>query len=357
MKRWFTRLALVLALLLVAFAAFFFWASAGTLGDTELVVTRTYPAPPAVPGDTLTVATYNIGYLSGMTNNRPVVRSRALYEKNMDAAVALLRRIRPDIVGFQEIDFGASRSFDVQQADTLARRLGYAAAALAVNWDERYVPFPYGRPAVNFGRVVSGQAVLSRFPILFHDRVVLARPPMPFYRDALYLDRLAQVTRLEVPVADSSAAGDAATPLVVINVHLEAFDADTREREIQTVRRLYDQYAATGAPVLLIGDFNTVMPAAKPTLRVDLRADFAGDSTLAFLTAPGNIAAAFPDSAFAAGVVPRTFPADAPNRTIDHIFFTPGRIQPLDAEVQCGPPQNPPADHCAVALRFALRAR
>ena len=349
MKRWLARLVLILALLLTALAVFFFWASASTLSEAALSAQRAYPAPPAAPRDTLTVVTYNIGYLSGMTNNRPVVRSRALYKENMDAAAALLRHLDPDVVGFQEIDFGAARSFDVQQADVLARRLSYRAAAEAVNWDERYVPFPYGLPSVNFGRIVSGQSVLSRFPIASHERVVLARPPLPFYRDALYLDRLAQVVRLEVP-----RPGGTTTPLVVINVHLEAFDAGTREREIRTVRRLYDEYAATGAPVLLIGDFNSVMPAAKPTLRADLRADFAGDSTLALLTDPGGIASAFSDSAFARDAVPGTYPADAPNRTIDHIFFTPSRIRPLEAQVRCGPPEAPPADHCAVALRLVL---
>ena len=351
MTRWLTRFALVLAALLLALAAFFFWASAGTLRESDLAVTKTHPAPPAAPRDTLTAVTYNIGYLSGMTNNLPVKRSRALYEENMDAAAALLRRLDPDVIGFQEIDFRAARSFDVQQADTLAQRLGYAAAAEAVNWDERYVPFPYGLPSVNFGRIISGQAVLSRFPVTRHERVVLARPPLPFYRDALYLDRLAQVVRLDVPVV-----ADSTTSLVVINVHLEAFDADTREREIRTVRRLYDAYAATGAPVLLLGDFNSVMPGTDlSALPAETEAEFTGDSTLALLTSPGNIASAFSDSAFARGAVPGTYPADAPTRTIDHIFFTPGRIQPLGAQIRCGPSEAPPADHCAVALRFVLQ--
>lgn len=353
MIRWLKRLGWFLLLLVAAFAAFFLWASSGTLGPGAMASTATYAATaPPPPGDTLTVVTYNIGYLSGMTNNLAVERGRALFAENMDKAAALLRATDADIIGFQEIDLGAARSFGVHQVDSLAERLGYRASATAVNWDERYLPFPYWPPAVHFGRVVSGQAVLSRFPIEEQERVVLARPEMPFWRDALYLDRLAQVVHLELP---TSSAADSAQTLTVINVHLEAFDEATREEQAAEVRRVVDRAVAEGAPVLLIGDFNSVMPSARAHLPDTLRQDFAGDSTLARLLAPGDLAPAFPDSAYAAGRVGGTYPADAPNRTIDHVFFTPGRIEPLEAEVRCGPQPDPPADHCAVTMRFVLR--
>ena len=319
---------------------FLLWASSGRLSDDALATTTRYDARFAPLSDTLTVATYNIGYLSGMTNNRPVNRPRALFAQNMDAAAALLRRADADVVGFQEIDFGAARSYRVHQLDTLARRLGYPASATAVNWDERYVPFPYHwNPARHFGRLLSGQAVLSRRPIVGHRRIELARTSRPFWNDMFYLDRLAQVVHLD---------GGADT-LAVINVHLEAFEQATREAQAAAVNALYRREAARH-PTLLMGDVNSVLPRHKASLPPPDSARYAGDSTLATLLEGTGLQPAVPD-AFAA-----TFPADAPRRMIDHIFYDPARFTLLDVQI-VGGGSSPPSDHRAVVARFAISPR
>ncbi|MFP4227492.1 MAG: endonuclease/exonuclease/phosphatase family protein [Salinivenus sp.] len=314
----------VLGVLLVGLVGFFLWASGGRLSDDALTETDRYGTPAPSP-DTLTVATYNIGYLSGMTNNEPVVRSESLFTAHMEDAVTLVQTMDADVVGLQEIDFGAARSFHKHQLDTLATRLNYAAAAQAVNWDVRYLPFPYGRPAVHFGRVLSGQATLSRRPIRAHRRYVLARPPQPFYRDAFYLDRLAQATLIEL----------GGQPLVVLNVHLEAYDTETRETQARQVRALYDQVAQPGVPVLLVGDFNATLDAPD-------------DSTMAVLLEGTDLRPATPDSATAG-----TFPANEPTRSIDHILYRRGPLTPTTATVHCGPRDAPPSDHCAVRASLA----
>ena len=316
-----------LCALTVILIGFVWWASTGRLAPEERAQTRRYEASSttALP-DTLRVTTYNIGYLSGMTNNEPVVRAESLFVANMNQAARLLRRADAHVVGTQEIDFGAARSFGVQQLDTLATRLGYAHAAQAVNWDERYLPFPYGRPAVHFGRVVSGQAVLSRAPIRQHARHVLQRPPLPLYRDIFYLDRLAQTVLLDL----------GGTPLVVINVHLEAFDAETRRRQAREVRQLYERIAdGTALPILLLGDFNSQATRAEGTLRADSTMQMLLQHTDLRLAAP-------PDTTLA------TYPADRPTRRIDHILYRDGFFRPARTTVACGPAAHPPSDHCAV---------
>jgi endonuclease/exonuclease/phosphatase family metal-dependent hydrolase len=334
MKRFFAVAGSVLGLVLLVFVGFFLWASSGRLPEDALAQTTRYAAAPDTTApDTLTVTTYNIGYLSGMTNNRPVVRPDSFLAGNLTQALALLRTADPDLIGFQEIDYGAARSGDVHQLDTIGARLGYAAAAQAVNWDERYLPFPYGRPAVHFGRVVSGQAVLSRFSVRQHARIVLARPPQSFLRDAFYLDRLAQVALL--------ALGD--RPLAVINVHLEAFHTPTREQQARTVNRLYDRLAAQGLPVLLLGDFNSPLPDAAREATED------ADRTMRILLADTALRPVAPDTG--AQAQPGTYPADAPTRTIDHIFYSPAHFSVADRRVQCGAP-SPPSDHCAVTASF-----
>jgi endonuclease/exonuclease/phosphatase family metal-dependent hydrolase len=296
--------------------------------DDALASITRYDAPTPSSPDTLTATTYNLGYLSGMTNNEPVVRPESLFTNNMDRAVGLLQRPGSDVVGLQEVDFGAARSFDVHQLDTLATRLSHPTAAQAVNWDVRYLPFPYGRPAVHFGRVLSGQGVLSQLPIQAHRRYVLPAPPQPFYRSAFYLDRLAQVTLLDWN----------GRPLVVINVHLEAYDADTREAQARQVRALYDRVATSDVPILLLGDFNAELDAP-------------GNSTMTLLLNDTALRPAQPDSA-----VTGTFPANDPTRTIDHILYRDDRLRTTGTTVQCGPAAHPPSDHCAVTASLVLDA-
>jgi len=277
--------------------------------------------------------TYNIGYLSGMTNNQPVERDPELYRSNLGNAITLLRNARPDIIGFQEIDFGAERSFGVHQLDTIARQLGYANAAQAVNWDVRYLPFPYGPPSVHFGHVVSGQAVLTSFPIASHERTVLAETSRPYVSRVFYIDRLAQ--GVDLVVGQDTVA--------VLNIHLEAFEQAVRVVQAREVREIVASLLDTGRPVLLIGDFNAV--PGDPD-----------DPTLARVAKGLDLKRAVPTETERGGAVTGTYPADAPGRLIDHIFYSPGRVTEIGTKVACGPDGAPPSDHCAVTMRFTLTA-
>lgn len=345
MRRWIKYAILLAAALALSFGAFWWWASSGTRSDEEMTAhtSATGASFPPVP-DTLTVMTYNIGYLSGLTNNQAVERSPSLYAENLQAAVELIRASDPDMIGFQEIDFGARRSLYVDQLDTLAALLGYPSSGRALNWDERYLPWPSLDPNRQFGRVLSGQAVLSRYPIQSNERIVLERPPHPFYYDAFYLDRLAQVVRIDV-----------GRPLILINVHLEAFDEATREEQAQRVRALYEKYR-TSYPVLLIGDFNSIMPTARESGRLssEVQAQFATDVTLDTLLQAPHLREAFPDSSYAM-FLPETYtyPSNAPQAKIDHIFYDASQIKAVDAYVVSHP--SHPSDHRAVAMDFVFR--
>ena len=342
MKRALRILGLVVGGLVLGLAGVFFWASSGALSDDELAQVRTYTAQPdTTRPDTLTVTTYNIGYLSGMRNNEPVVRPDSLFHANMDQAAGYLRAAAPDIVALQEIDFGGARVAQQHQLDTLATQLEYPTAAQAVNWDERYLPFPYGRPAVHFGRTLSGQAVLSRLPVRKHARRTLPRPPQPFFRDAFYLDRLAQVGVVDVD----------GRPLAVINVHLEAFDVGTRETQARVVNDLYRRLADRGIPTLLLGDFNSSLSSGEEGGQAG-----AEDATMQHILAGTDLRSAV--NTASADTASATYPADAPARTIDHIFYPPQFFEAVDTQRWCGRPA-PPSDHCAVtaALRLTSRAK
>lgn len=328
---------LIFFLLLVSF---YLWASSRVHSpehDTQVVEYSAVPLS-ELP-DTFTVATYNIGYLSGMTNNRPVARPRELFGANLSAARDLLRAMDADVIGFQEIDFGSQRSFDVQQMDALSDAGGYANGAMAVNWDARYVPFPYGGPSVQFGRMYSGQAVLSRLPVLDHRRIVLEEPPNPFWYNAFYLDRLAQIVIL-----------DANPRIALINVHLEAFHHETRVRHARELVALVDSLAETHA-IMLIGDFNAVPErfAGHNIEELPDREQRENDRTASIIEGIEILTPVYAAHDF--GGRHNTFPADEPQIKLDHIYFDNRFFELVDAEVVSAGGE-PPSDHHPVMARF-----
>jgi hypothetical protein len=95
------------------------------------------------------------------------------------------------------------------------------------------------------------------------------------------------------------------------------------------------------------------MPASQSTLPPGQRKKFGGDETIEILLDGTNLQSVYPDSTYASDAPPATFPSNAPNRKIDHIFYPPDLMTPVDRKIQCGAP-SPPSDHCAVTASFRL---
>ena len=328
-----------IVVLALALVIFYYWASSGALPPGKLSEITVFPGPPAQPprqGEVFTVMTYNIGYLSGMLNNLPIKTTKEFFEKNMQTALQLLENVSPDFIGFQEIDFHSRRSFYVDQLQTIAEKTGYKYVAVAVNWDKHYVPFPYWPPSAHFGRVLSGQAVLSRRPILSAQRVVLEKPgSSPFYYNALYLDRLIQVVKIKIKERD----------IIILNVHLEAFDRETREKQARKLLDIYRSFK-DDYPVLVIGDFNCVPPdaARKNNFSDEPGTDFTGDGTIGLFLAEKSLSVAEP--------VTFTFPSDSPTRKLDHIFYNRERIALIKSWVPGGIDCS---DHLPLVMEFSLK--
>ncbi|MDO6599658.1 endonuclease/exonuclease/phosphatase family protein [Tenacibaculum sp. 1_MG-2023] len=325
MKRFFRVLSLFVFLLLIAFTLFFVWASSPTMeeGQYEKLITKEYST--TTDNDSIySIVTYNIGYLSGMTNNRAIAKPKELFDKNLEIVKSEFKKVKADIIAFQEIDYASARSYDVDQQDEIAK-LGYNYIAEGTNWDETYVPFPYWPPSMHFGRMHSGQSVISKYPIKEYKRIVLERvADAPFYRDALYIERLAQVTK--VVIEDKE--------VVVINVHLEAFDKQTRVNQFNAVLELFNSYK-NEYPTILLGDFNSRARDKEAIIQ-----------KMFALNDVGN-------AAFNAGNPGNTFDTKNPVERIDYIFYTKKSIEYLDGKVltQFGEA----SDHIPVEMHFKLR--
>ncbi|MCS6833861.1 MAG: endonuclease/exonuclease/phosphatase family protein, partial [Flammeovirgaceae bacterium] len=246
-------------------------------------------------------------------------------------AIESFRSLNPHLIAFQEIDFASHRSYEVNQLEEIANALKFPYGAWAINWDKKYVPFPYFPPSVHFGKILSGQAILSKFPIEKHQRIALERVKShPFYYDAFYLDRLLEIAELRIKNKK----------VVLMNVHLEAFDANTRKNQMLYVRNVYQEIAKF-APVLLIGDFNSVPPSSEmPETEIDI------------LLKAENIESACPSSEFH---LPSsyTFPSNNPNEQIDYIFYNPDRIEKVEWNVLTS--FGDISDHLPVMMKFRLK--
>jgi endonuclease/exonuclease/phosphatase family metal-dependent hydrolase len=194
----------------------------------------------------ITAVTYNIGYASGDKNNLPVRLAKSEVIENLDAMVGELKELAADVVFLQEVDFDSRRTFGIDQMDYLAKALKMPYAAYAVTWNKRYVPWPYWPPRVHFGRMLSGQAVLSRFPISEHSVTRFEKPANnAFWYNLFYIGRCAQCLRLD-------AGGET---MDVWNVHLEAFDEEARRHQLT---ELANSVAEDDRTILVAGDFNEV---------------------------------------------------------------------------------------------------
>ena len=311
--------------MIVACVVFFFWASSSTLNESEYEKLTEIKVDYQLKNDSIfSIVTYNIGYLSGMTNNLPVAKPKSLFDENMQQVLSETKKMNPDIMAFQEIDYNASRSYNINQEEEIAN-LGYGFRATAVNWDKRYLPFPYWPISMHFGKVVSGQSIISKYSLKNQQRFVLQRvADAPFHRNAFYLDRLAQIVKVTLNKQE----------VVLINVHLEAFDKNTRVNQFDEVLALFNQYKKD-YPTILLGDFNS-----------EARDKDAIIQKMFPLNDIGN-------AAFDASDIKNTFDSKTPAKRIDYIFYTKNSIEYISGRVLNEFKQA--SDHLPVYMQFKLK--
>ncbi len=337
MKMLLKWLGLLVGLPTAAIALFYVWGTSGSYSKQKYAFNQgSYREidPPAylpVAKDSYSIVSYNLGYLSGLANNTTAQTDRRFFNENQQRVIKALQQIEPDIIALQEVDFDSKRSYFVNQAKEIALGIGpLYFGAIAISWDKNYVPFPYWPPTAQFGKILSGQTVLSRYPIEENSRIVLEKVASnPFYYNAFYLDRLAQVSLIQL--FDRT--------LVVINVHLEAFDEPTRVRQTRFVRSLAEDYAKT-YPVILLGDFNSSLN------RTDVETEF----SIKEMAKSEQFASAVPEGEWGEAV---TFPSDKPKYKLDYIWYTPRSIEMLKTEVITAAGKS--SDHLPLMMAFRLK--
>ena len=309
----------------------------------EIVSTSRTDTPTLGKGDSLTVVSWNIHYGGGPTLERGRGQTRAEVVKYLDEIAAYIRDWDADIVALQEVDREAIRSYDIDQLRWLQEATGLEHAAWTPTWDARWVPHPGLSPSKQIGRVLSGQVVLSRFPLEGDEHI---RLPQPESNDAIY-NRF----YLHRHLTDVTAAISPDIRLQIVNAHLEAFDATNRLAHAGIAAQ---RLQSSSAYALLLGDMNCTPPEA--TLRSafpdEPETDMSQDNTIGMLRDIPGMTEVVPTAVYAADEKPWfTFPAHKPNRRLDYIFHGTG-LKLVSAEVPAM--SEPPSDHLPVIARFEL---
>jgi len=325
MNKLFKILFLLLLSILFVFVGFYFWASSPNFGSNEYSKTYTNKYASKINNDSIfSIITYNIGYLSGMTNNLAVEKPKSLFNNNLQTSLTQFKKINADIIAFQEIDFDSKRSYYINQQNEIAK-LGYNFVGETINWDKKYLPFPYFPISMHFGKILSGQSILSKYRIIKQERFPLERNKTnAFYYDAFYIDRLAQIVKINIQ----------SETLVLINVHLEAFHQETRLKQTKKIIELYNRYR-NEFPTILLGDFNS-----------DINYNDASINLLLKLSKTGN-------AVFNKNDIQNTFNSKKPTDRLDYIFYNTNFIQFVDGRVLTEFKQA--SDHLPLLMNFKIK--
>ncbi len=172
-----------------------------------------------------------------------------LVESNVEGIKGILSVAEADFIFLQEVDVDSTRSFGNNQWLKYEYDLKEYESRFALNYSCEYVPFPVKTP---LGKVESGLATYSSYDILSSTRY---SQPNGFTWPARVanLKRCLLVTR--IPIEDSE------QQLVLINVHMEAYDDDeVRDAQTRQLMELMKDEYSKGNFVVAGGDFNQTFP-------------------------------------------------------------------------------------------------
>ena len=218
-------------------------------------------------------------------------------EENIKAIQAFFAAAAPDIIFIQEIDTNSKRSYEINEVEYFSKAWK-GSSAFAYNFKCPFVPVPFP----NFiGKVESGLLTLNSFGTSTGgvnaagaaERISLPSP-FPWPTRIAQLKRCLLVQR--VPIQENGSAKSA--ELVLVNLHLEAYDTGGAGRIAQT--RILAEFLKAeykkGNYCVAGGDFNQVFPALKDVYPIQQSEFFTPGIVDTSLFGEGWIFAADPSS-------------------------------------------------------------
>lgn len=244
---------LLVIVLLIGILVGFLSATEYKPADTETLTVENGTDAVIPAGAQLKIMTWNIGYgalgdnadffMDGgtMVNTADIDR----VNENMSGIIARISAEAPDLLLIQEADVNSNRSKYVDETALLRESFSDMDSTFANNFKVAYLPYPI--PPI--GKVDSGLLTLSRYNVSEADRVQL---PIPFAWPMRMANLKRCVTINRIPV-------DGGKELVLVNLHLEAYDDGAgKVKQTEMLKELLSAEAAKGNYVIAGGDFNQI---------------------------------------------------------------------------------------------------
>ena len=205
------------------------------------------------PDSTIRVATWNIKFAGGRIDfffdcfgDRSLMKEEEVLA-NMEGLAAKIRQMDPDIIFLQEADVEAKRSAYVDQVQWLLDHTDLNYGVYASQWKADYVP------SDGIGRMNSGNAILSKYPLEDAERIAL-----PLIDEQ---SGIVQYFYLRRNILKASIKDAKDKTIVLLGTHTSAFAKDgTKEKQLEQIKAEIDVLAEKGTPFLLGGDFNSLPP-------------------------------------------------------------------------------------------------
>lgn len=269
------------------------WLFSRLLSGSRMVRMRSLPSTGVEEGDRiapprqLRVVGYNIAHGRGLAESNWQGGRREERKQRLDSIAKLLRELDADVVVLNEVDFDSSWSFSTNQAEYLAKAVGYSHWAEQRNLDARFL----------FWKWRFGNAVLSRFPI--RNAEVIDLPS--YSAGETWLAGKKRGLLCEVEIADRR--------LQVAAVHLSHRSESVRAKSVDHLMSVVSEESS-----VVVGDFNST-PTGFPQSASDPELGNAIDrldGSGLFQRFPKTTPAAFE----------LTFSSDKPRSVIDWIMIS-----------------------------------
>ena len=204
-----------------------------------------------------TVTSFNVGY-AGMDKNVDFFMdggkmSRAINKnavlENLNGIENIMKDLNSDFYYIQELDKKSTRSYEVNEYESMKNKFTNYSTSFAKNFDVPWVPLPFIHP---HGQVLSGIMTMSKYNLNSGIRYDLPGKE-EFFRQLGDLDRCMLVNRVKLSNNKE---------LLLINVHLSAYDKGGKVRKVQLgfIENFVQNEYKKGNYIILGGDWNHELP-------------------------------------------------------------------------------------------------
>lgn len=204
-----------------------------------------------------TLTSFNVGYagmdknvdffMDGGTMSRAISKDAVL--ENLNGIENIMKNLNSDFYFLQELDKKSTRSYKVNEYESIKNKFTDYSTSFAKNFDVPWVPLPLTHP---HGQVLSGIMTMSKFD--FGSAVRYDLPGKEnYFRQLGDLDRCMLVNRTKLSNGKE---------LLLINVHLSAYDKGGKVRKVQLgfIQNFVENEYKKGNYIVLGGDWNHELP-------------------------------------------------------------------------------------------------